>query len=519
MKTRLNPDEELVYLVGLSDVQLKEMGLTEQQIIRLKSNKFRREEQALAIIKQSGVPKERWPRFRDDVYYVHKDFTGELEPFAKQAFTKGEILKGTGNYSQSNKDGTRTEYPFSIGTYLPNSNVSPIQRVIEVLTADDGTLLMTTENQEALEDMVNYVLSSQNYNKHIFNIQSFRSNFKGDSYHSYSDLQSNPNLAKEFNDLAENQAQTLVNYLLKLNPKLTSKDIVRHIEGANKPRTKNSSGVALSREGGKDSTYNKYNNVIVVSLTTLPTNKNDLVDYDYYSGDKQESNAEVDLNLDDNYKKFYKNTQATTVMPISGVNIQVVFEFPSNDTHKSVYLYMPDMITVSHSVHRTKVPVTVLGDTTITGIGLGTKMVAGSIVKVFTRRDPFHNYIRLFVDERSSNMSKARKASLVNIQNSLPINEVSDHMRDDIGPFNIHLIMMSEYDCVYKDPPKVDSILGCTIINTGKVYSVENLITEETLSFMAKTVVYDDDMSATVAKTVSTEPVLTGSSLLEQLRG
>lgn len=400
------------------------------------------------------------------------------------------------------------------------TNTSPLQEVVEILTAEDGTVMITEQNYKDLKDMVSYVLSSQNYNKHVFNLQSLRAPYRDGEYYSTADIKADPSLYQHFETLSTLQANTVEGYLLKFDTNLKSEHIIINLDGALMPRITNSSGVALSRDGGSASTYNKYNNVVLVSLTLSPTGpyKNDLVDYSEKLG-VDVSGKYGDTSGEDNYEKFYKNTQATTVMPISGVNIQVVFEFPSNSSHKSVYLYMPDMITVSHSVHRTKVPVTVLGDTTITGIGLGTKMVAGSIVKVFTRRDSFQNYIRLFVDERSATMSQERKASLINVQNTVSMNETSDHMRDDIGPFNIHLIMMSEYDCVHKDPPKVDSILGCTIINTGKVYSIENLITEETLSFMAKTVVYDDDMSASVVRSSAGNTVKTGSSLLAQLRG
>ena len=44
---------------------------------------------------------------------------------------------------------------------------------------------------------------------------------------------------------------------------------------------------------------------------------------------------------------------------VAGVNVQVLFEFPTNDIQKSLYIYMPDMITVSHSVSRAKIPVTI----------------------------------------------------------------------------------------------------------------------------------------------------------------
>ena len=92
-------------------------------------------------------------------------------------------------------------------------------------------------------------------------------------------------------------------------------------------------------------------------------------------------------------KTIERDLTNTKVMDsVAGINVQVLFEFPTNDVQKSLYIYMPDMITVSHSVSRAKIPVTLLGETTISGLGLGTKMVAGSIVKLFTRQDNITQY-------------------------------------------------------------------------------------------------------------------------------
>lgn len=199
---------------------------------------------------------------------------------------------------------------------------------------------------------------------------------------------------------------------------------------------------------------------------------------------------------------------------VAGVNVQVLFEFPSNKFQKSVYIYMPDMITVAHSVSRAKMPVTLLGETSVSGLALGTKLVAGSIVKLFSRGDLLTKHIKTFTEARFEALRKTGwVAQLSDITNNTSYVEVSDHMRDDIAPFNIHLISTSEY-MGDGNIPKIDSIIGCTIINTGKVASIENLITEETLSFMAKTVMYADDLLTTNNSLPASDSVPTGSSLL-----
>lgn len=222
-------------------------------------------------------------------------------------------------------------------------------------------------------------------------------------------------------------------------------------------------------------------------------------------------------------KTEVRSLKNTRIMDsVSGTNVQVIFEFPSNDIQKSLYIYMPDMITVSHSVSRAKIPVTLLGETTVSGLGLGTKMVAGSIVKLVTREDSITGYIKKFVDDRFDKLTAARKVSITTLVNNLSsYNEISDYMRDDIAPFNIHLVTTSEFIEGDQHLPKIDSIFGCTIINTGKVSSIENLISEETISFMAKYVKYDDDLNKTVKVTPSgyhnANSLQSGSDLLYKL--
>lgn len=211
---------------------------------------------------------------------------------------------------------------------------------------------------------------------------------------------------------------------------------------------------------------------------------------------------------------------------VAGVNVQVLFEFPTNDVQKSLYIYMPDMITVSHSVSRAKIPVTLLGETTPSGLGLGSKMVAGSIVKLFTRNDNINQYIKKFVDDRYDKLIAKKKLTLADIEtNDSGFKEISDYMRDDIAPFNIHLVTTNELTegtlekpLAYK--PKIDSIFGCTIINTGKVSSIENLITEETLSFMGKSVKYDgelDKVEKSLPSAVGSQ-YTSGSQLLARIK-
>ena len=186
------------------------------------------------------------------------------------------------------------------------------------------------------------------------------------------------------------------------------------------------------------------------------------------------------------------------IQGMSGSGVQVVLEFPANDYQSSVYFVAKDILTVSHSVSRSKLPVTNLGEASMSGMSIGSRMVAGSIIKLFSRYDSLSTYVKTFVATRWDKLNEKDKEDISSTGTSISFKEFSDYMRDDISPFNIHLVSTVE-TLLPKDyekgasVPRVSSIIGATIINNGKVFSIENLITEETLSFIAKTVIYSTD--------------------------
>lgn len=198
------------------------------------------------------------------------------------------------------------------------------------------------------------------------------------------------------------------------------------------------------------------------------------------------------------------------IQALSGSGIQVVLEFPRTDYTGSYYLVAPDILTVSFSVARTKNPVFNIGDVTMSGMSLGTKLIAGSIIKLFHRTDSLSTYLKIV--KASSNSPEMFMDDQSKIQSNVSFKEISDYMRDDITPFNIHFIATVEtlLDNEYynytnsgvsnsDDPlsdtlaPRVTSIIGATIINNGNVFSIENLITEETINFIARTIIFDSD--------------------------
>ena len=173
---------------------------------------------------------------------------------------------------------------------------------------------------------------------------------------------------------------------------------------------------------------------------------------------------------------------------MSGANTIIVLEFPTfegSGYEGSVYVKMNSVTTLSWSVYRAKIPVTPIGENTVSGFALGNKTVAGHIIKTLTYADEFTSvvefYSKLAIKYKQDNYYE-------NLGSKQPISLDSNYkitqknfdslMKDDLLPFNIHAYSISEYTGkIVKD-----SIYGCTIINTGQVQSIENLITENTIS-------------------------------------
>ena len=189
---------------------------------------------------------------------------------------------------------------------------------------------------------------------------------------------------------------------------------------------------------------------------------------------------------------LYSPDSSGIIESMSGANTIVIIEFPSYATgmyDSPVYVKMNSVVSLSWSVYRAKIPVTPLGESTISGFGLGHKTVAGHIIKTLTYTDELSSLVQYY---SKISLEDKNKNYLENLGSKFEISLDSKYeitqkkfdsvMKDDLVPFNIHAYSISEYTGkIIKD-----SIYGCTIINTGQVQSIENLITENTIAFVAK---------------------------------
>lgn len=188
-----------------------------------------------------------------------------------------------------------------------------------------------------------------------------------------------------------------------------------------------------------------------------------------------------------------------TYKTIPGTIVKVLIEFPNySEDGKSAVIELDDVMTLSYSVFRVKVPVVTLGQNSVDGYGLGVKTVAGTMIRsVFMtdRLSEFQTNCYLLnqeqIQERLDNLDGK-------MSTGIPLKDQLAFMKDDLSYFNIYMVSVSEELKNYtSNAPfmKQEMIIGAMIINNGQTYSIEDLITESTFSFQAKAVRTSSDPS------------------------
>ena len=207
---------------------------------------------------------------------------------------------------------------------------------------------------------------------------------------------------------------------------------------------------------------------------------------------------------------------------MSGADTMVIIEFPAFEGgmySKPVYVKLNSVVSLSWSVYRAKTPVTPLGESLVSGFGLGHKTVAGHIIKTLTYKDELsaivQYYSKVSLDYKKANYVENLGSKIsISLDSKYEITQKNfdSLMKDDLVPFNIHAYSISEYTGhIIKD-----SIYGCTIINTGQVQSIENLITENTIAFVAKYIEQAQDVTNNHQSYPSLNGVMSLSKLLAE---
>jgi hypothetical protein len=139
----------------------------------------------------------------------------------------------------------------------------------------------------------------------------------------------------------------------------------------------------------------------------------------------------------------------------SGADIQASIVLPGEpDT-----LLLGELQTISYSIHRENTPIRALGQVNVKGFVKGPRTIAGSLI--FT---VFNEYTFYRLDEYKALVS----GGLYPLADMLP-------------PFDVVLTFVNETGTMSKM-----KIYGITIVDEGGTMSVDDLVTEQTYTYMAR---------------------------------
>jgi hypothetical protein len=151
-------------------------------------------------------------------------------------------------------------------------------------------------------------------------------------------------------------------------------------------------------------------------------------------------------------------------MSFAGVDIQATMVLPRMGTETSSdvgdFIELGEIQTISYSVHRENSPVRTLGHVNPRGFVKGSRTIAGSLIFTVFNEYAFYRIKRF-------------KNALAN-KNYAPL-------ADMLPPFDIVLTFFNEYGLAAKM-----KIYGVTIVDEGQTMSVDDLITEQTYTYMAR---------------------------------
>lgn len=148
------------------------------------------------------------------------------------------------------------------------------------------------------------------------------------------------------------------------------------------------------------------------------------------------------------------DTVATMIIPQIGPDGRI--------TSSGDVIDIGEIQTISYSVHRENSPVRTLGHSNVRGFIKGGRTIAGSLI--FT---VFNEYAFYRIKQYKEYLARS--------------NGFFAPLADMLPPFDIVLTFFNEYGSAAKM-----KIFGVTIIDEGQTMSVDDLITEQTYTFMAR---------------------------------
>lgn len=151
-------------------------------------------------------------------------------------------------------------------------------------------------------------------------------------------------------------------------------------------------------------------------------------------------------------------------MSFAGVDIQATMVLPrigdQTSSDDGDFIELGELQTISYSIHRENSPVRTLGHVNPRGFVKGSRTIAGSLI--FT---VFNEYAFYRIKEFKRALLERNYAPLA----------------DMLPPFDVVLTFFNEYGLAAKM-----KIYGITIVDEGQTMSVDDLITEQTYTYMAR---------------------------------
>ena len=139
---------------------------------------------------------------------------------------------------------------------------------------------------------------------------------------------------------------------------------------------------------------------------------------------------------------------------------------------------------------------------------------SGSMVNIMFSKDELSEFIDKYnLSEQLKNTDIADFAKKQKTDQSLK--EMHTFMKDDLTSFNIHCIFTSEYSSAAR---KI-TIYAANFINNGQVMSIDDIITESTISFVAKDLKEQHSLASDITNLRPKTHVLTGSELVSRCDG
>ena len=204
------------------------------------------------------------------------------------------------------------------------------------------------------------------------------------------------------------------------------------------------------------------------------------------------------------------NTEAsrpTVYESIGGSSTHIVINFHllnSSGQIIEVPIYFGSMITISYSVYRSKQSVFNMGSKLIDGFAIGNKYVAGTLIKGVFDNDELNNTLNTI---RNTLIDNFKISDISTVSNSKLIHSI---MKDDVLSCDINIIYTNEYS----DKTHMEVIYDATFINNGQVASINDIITETTISYIARSVKSMHETKESAKVSGSKNSIATATSLL-----